>query len=150
MHIRICLLFVLSFIFGCSTRAPIATYQHAVSTEIDSDAASFEAVFNVSNTNNEPIELLLYEYSVSVDGSHVFTGLHEAKLTVPRWSVIESSIPIVVPASALEHSTGGWQLQGTLSYIESDAFADTLRKAGFSKPSTSVFARDTFDAVRAE
>ena len=78
MHIRICFLFTLSFIVGCSTRAPIATYQHAIAQELNSDAGSFDAIFKVSNTNNEPIELLLYEYSVSVDGAHVFSGLHEA------------------------------------------------------------------------
>ena len=150
MLIRICLLFILIFSIGCSTRAPIATYQHAVATELNSDAGSFEVVFNVSNTNNEPIELLLYEYSVSVDGTHVFAGLHQAKLTVPRWSGIKSSIPIVIPTSAIKSKQGEWSLSGTLSYIESDAFADTLMKAGFSKPSTSISARDTFDAVRAE
>ena len=150
MLTRICLVFVLSFSIGCSTRAPIAAYQHAVATELNSDARSFGAVFKVSNTNNEPIELLLYEYSVSVDGARVFTGLHEAKLTVPRWSAIESTIPIVIPTSAIKSKQGEWRLSGTLSYIESDAFADTLMKAGFSKPSTSISARDTFDAVRAE
>ncbi len=150
MHIRICFLFTLSFIVGCSTRAPIATYQHAIAQELNSDAGSFDAIFKVSNTNNEPIELLLYEYSVSVDGAHVFSGLHEAKLTVPRWSVIESSVPIVVPTSAMKTKQGVWRLSGTLSYIESDAFADTLRKAGFSKPTTSITAYDTFDAIRAE
>ncbi|MEE2819739.1 MAG: hypothetical protein VX615_03910 [Planctomycetota bacterium] len=150
MQLRICFLFAMSFIIGCSTRAPIATYQHAVASELNSDAASFDAVFTVSNTNNEPIELLLYEYSVSVDGAHVFTGLHEAKLTIPRWSFIESSSPVVVPARAIQTKQGVWRLSGTLSYIESDAFADTLMKAGFSKPSTPISARDTFDAVRSE
>ena len=150
MHLRICFLLTLGFIIGCTTRAPIATYQHAVVSKFNSDAVAFDAVFAVSNTNKEPIELLLYEYSVTVDGDHMFTGLYEAKLTIPRWSIIESSIPIVIPAGAITAKQEEWQVSGTLSYIESDAFADTLRKAGFSKPSISFSARDAFDAVRAD
>ncbi len=150
MLLRICILFAASVVVGCSTRAPITTYKHSLASSSSDEAIAIDAVFHVSNTNDEPIELLLYEYAVSVNGNRVFEGLHEAKLTVPRWSIIESQLPIVIPIEYFGSDITEWQLSGTLSYVESDAFADTLRKAGLSKPSTSIRARDTFGAIRAE
>ena len=137
------------FLCGCSLHAPIVNYTSAKITESTPEAIAVEVSFEIANTNNEPIELLVYEYEVIADGQHVYTGKQAALQTVPRWSIVQSSIPIVIRRDQI-YSTNifSWGLQGSLVYIEPDAFAQTLLDAGIFEPTTSLEASGAIEIPR--
>ena len=131
---------------GCGTsRPPIA--QYSSSTMIDSYplAVSFDASFELSNTNDEPMKLVQYTYTVSVDGNTVYQGFAEAEQTLPRGSTTSTSIPIVVPRTyIIGQGTIEWHLRGRLDYLSHGALAETLFDSKLWQPSISIAASDSF------
>ena len=142
LRVLVCL-FVLQ---GCGVRAPMATFKGATVTESTPDAIAIQAEFEISNTNDEPLELKLYEYTVFSGGHTLYRGVASAQQTVPRWATIHSSIPIVIRRDAIPfEGRVTWQLSGSLGYIPPTALAETLLKSGLSKPATSIRAHGAFD-----
>jgi hypothetical protein len=124
----------------------MAVFQGATVTESTPDAIALQADFEISNTNDEPLELKMYEYTVFAGGRTLYSGVASAQQTVPRWATVHSSIPIVIRRDAIPYDGRvSWQLSGTLGYIPPTALAETLLKSGFMKPSTSIHAHGVFD-----
>tara|TARA_B100001750_G_C15042267_1_gene367243 strand:- start:68 stop:511 length:444 start_codon:yes stop_codon:yes gene_type:complete len=135
-------LLIFIFFFSCSTRPPIATYIKSELVAVSADAVAFDVTFSFANTNNEPVELLAFDYSVFTNNRKVYTGLHEAQLTIPRQSEIQNAIPVVINRLVLtEDAFITWQLKGQVDYLAPDALAKTLRSAGLLQPSSSIFAQ---------
>lgn len=137
------------FLCGCSVHAPIVSFTSATITESTPQAIAMEVSFEIANTNDEPVELLMYEYEVTADGSHVYTGKAAALQTIPRFSTVQGLIPIVIRRDQIySPSTLSWGLQGSLVYIQNDAFAQTLLNAGIWKPTTPLEASGAIEIPR--
>jgi hypothetical protein len=128
---------------GCGVRAPLTVYTGSSVTQSTAEAVALNVHFEISNTNDEPIKLKIYEYTVTADGNAVYKGRASAEQTVPRWATVESTIPIVIRREFVS-SLGevDWKLSGRLSFIPPTAIAETLLKSGFWEPTTSVHASD--------
>lgn len=137
-------LFVLmGSVIGCGVRAPLTQFKESSVTQVTPDAVSLNATFDISNTNDEPLQLKYYKYAVTSNGRTVYRGLASAEQTVPRWSTVQSTIPIVIRSEYLKADQPvTWNLSGRLSYIPPTALAETLLQSGFWEPTTSVRASD--------
>lgn len=128
---------------GCGVRAPLTVYTGSSVMESTSEAVALNAHFEISNTNDEPLKLKFYEYTVTADGNTVYIGRASAEQTVPRWATVEGTIPIVIRREFISSvAQVDWKLSGRLSYIPPTAIAETLLKSGFWEPTTAVHASD--------
>ena len=137
------LVFMVSYfvVTGCGVRAPLTQYYETTIIQSTPEAIAMEVEFDVSNTNDEPLRLTTYQYTVSAGGSTVYRGKYSAQQTVPRWSTVRSTIPIVIRRDAIRGSQHvAWRLSGSLGYIPPTEFAETLLKSGLWNPTTVVRA----------
>ena len=126
---------------GCGVRKPVAQFQHASITQSTPEAFSLDVTFEVFNTNDEPLQLTMYTYVITAGGEVVYEGLASAEQSVPRWSSVVSSIPIVFRReSVVGKQQVAWNMEGTLGFIPPKAIAETLLDIGVWKPKTSVRA----------
>ena len=138
------------FIFqGCGVRSPIAQFNGAIVTQSTPEAIALTAQFEIANTNDEPLQLKLYNYTVTSNGRTVYRGKASAEQSVPRWSTTQSSIPIVIRRADMKGAgETAWHLTGSLSYIPPKAISETLLKIGIWEPSIQVRANGVIDPPR--
>lgn len=126
---------------GCGVRAPLAEFTGSTITNATPEAIEMEVEFEVANTNDLPIRLMMYSYTVTANGRTIFRGKNSAQFTVPRWSLARNSIPIVISRDAISDSENiAWELTGTLGYVPPSAFAEALRTSGLWETFASVNA----------
>jgi hypothetical protein len=131
----------LCLVLGCGVRAPITQFQQSTTVEVTPEAVELQVEFEISNTNDKPLKLTSYRYTVQSDGSNVYLGKAAAEQTVPRWSSVRGSIPVVIRVDDFPGDNQiFWQLSGSLGYIPPTALAETLMKSGLWHPSTPVYA----------
>jgi LEA14-like dessication related protein len=148
MRLLTLLLFTGICLFGCGVRAPLTQFTSSTITNTTSEAIEMDVEFEISNTNDLPIRLMMYNYAVTADGRTVFTGKSDAQLTVPRWSTTRSSIPVVIRKDVMtDLESVRWELSGSLSYVPPSAFADALRTSGLWETSTRVHAQGVFSTT---
>jgi hypothetical protein len=135
---------------GCGVRAPTVRFTGAEVTQSTTEAIALNAEFDISNTNDEPLRLDYYKYTVSAGNHTVYQGISVPNLTIPRWATISSSIPIVIRRDRLPAigEQVAWKLSGSLSYYPPSAIAETLMNLGIWKPKTTVHAREDLEVPR--
>jgi len=140
-------MFCLCALQACGVRAPIVRFAGAEVSQSTPEAIALQAEFEISNTNDEPLRLKYFEYTVSSDGHTVYRGRTSPGLTVARWATIQSHIPIVIRREKLPPvgSPVAWKLSGTLSYYPPSAIAETLMNLGVWQPKTSVRAHEELE-----
>jgi|TARA_B100001964_G_scaffold178750_1_gene197170 LEA14-like dessication related protein len=127
--------------FGCNVRKPVAQYNKMTVTQSTSEAIALAVEFEVFNTNDEPLKLMMYEYTVNVHGATCYRGLASAEQTVPRWSSTMQTIPVVIRRDVLDgQDVIAWSLHGSLGYIPTKEVSITLLEANIWKPTTTVRA----------
>jgi len=136
--------FLVSVLTGCGVRAPLTQYTDARVTQSTAVAIAFDANFEISNTNDEPLKLKFYDYTVAANGKTVYNGRASAEQTVPRWATVRGSVPVVIRRENLSGEEEVlWTLSGRLTYIPPTAIAETLLNTGIWEPSIHVQARDS-------
>ncbi len=128
---------------GCGPRPPVARFAASRVIEVLPEAVAFEVEFELSNTNDEPIELLEYTYTVHVGGQAVYSGRAGGGRTLPRWSAVRAAIPVVIRRDQLPG--GGvveWSLTGSLTYASPGALAETLLDSRIWRPAILIAASD--------
>lgn len=126
---------------GCGVRGPVTQFKGATVTQSTAEAIAMRVAFDVSNTNDEPLHLMMYEYTVTANGIMVYRGKASAEQTVPRWSTVQSHIPVVIRREyLLGQENAVWELSGSLGYVASDAIAETLFKTGLWKTTSQIRA----------
>ena len=142
MRLLTLLLFTGICFLGCGIRAPLTHFKSSTISNTTSKAIEMNVEFEISNTNDLPIRLMMYDYAVTANGKTVFRGKSSAQRTVPRWSTTSSSVPVVIRRDTIsnpEHIT--WELTGSLSYVPPSAFAEALRTSGLWETSTKITAQ---------
>jgi hypothetical protein len=136
------LLFTGICFFGCGVRAPLTQFTSSTITNTSSEAIEMNVEFEISNTNDLPIRLMMYEYTVTANGRTVYQGKSSAERTVPRWSTTSSSVPVVIRREAISNPGNvKWELTGSLGFVPPNAFAEALRTSGLWKTSTRITAQ---------
>lgn len=128
---------------GCaSTKPPAIAVIGASMAESTNEAAKVQIALRLQNPNNDPLELLEFDYSVEVNGREVYQGTRSAQMTLARLSTREIEIPAVIP-----YERTGWRtdamppaaqvnVHGTLRYLAPGTFAQTLFDIGVRRPRT--------------
>lgn len=133
-------------LLGCSIHAPIVRYQASSVTSSTPEAIGIELEFEIANTNNELIKLIEYQYDVFAHGQHLYSGKQMALQSIPRWSTMQGTIPVVIRRSDLNgQQILDWNMTGSLRYNERGAFAETLLNSGLWKPSSQVYAHGVLE-----
>ena len=141
MRLLAILAFVSIGIFGCGVRAPLTQFVGSTVSQSTAEAIAMNVEFEISNTNDIPLQLMMYDYSVTANGKTVFRGKNSAQQTVPRWSTTLSTIPVVIRKEDIANAeTVSWQLTGSLGYVPPDAFAEALLTSGLWETTTRISA----------
>ena len=136
---------LLSFIgicfFGCGVRPPLTQFIGSTTMQSTAEAIAMSVEFEISNTNDIPLQLMMYDYTVTVNGKIVHKGKNSAQQTVPRWSITRSFIPVVIRKDEVAApETVSWQLPGSLGYVPPSAFAETLLSSGIWETAVRIKA----------
>ena len=126
---------------GCTgTKHPEIAVTGATIDQTTEHAATIRLALRLENPNNEPLQLLEFDYRVSVDGRQAYRGKRSAEMTLARQSVRDVEIPAVIVAPA--DDAGGaatlaetaFQVHGTLRYLAPGAIEQTLFDTGVRRP----------------
>ncbi len=140
------LCFFVCSLTACGVRAPVSQFTKSKIMRSTPEAVVIEAEFEISNTNDEPLQLKNFNYTVTSGSQLLYKGLAAAQQTVPRWSSIQCRIPIVIRRNDFaSNSPVAWKLIGTLAYIPPTALSQTLLKSGWWKPTMRVQGHGAFD-----
>ena len=132
---------------GCGVRSPIVRFTGAEVIESTPEAIALNAEFDISNTNDNPLRLNFYEYTVSMGNHTVYRGKTAPNLTVPRWATVKSLIPIVIRRDRLPPigEQVSWKLSGSLGYYHPSAISETLMNLHIWKSKASVRASEELE-----
>ncbi len=130
----------LSPLGGCSGYLmPKVAVGDAVLTDQTDEAVRLEIPVDLQNPNTEPLELLRFSYSVSVNGSQVYSGKRSAEATLAAGGGKHMILPAIVPLERMGWSGGlpadaSWTLRGNLMYVTPGEIAEILLDTGVRKP----------------
>jgi hypothetical protein len=80
------------------------------------EATEVHLFLELTNPNQAPLELITWDYAVSVDGRTAYQGRWMPSLTLPPNVAIGTELPAVIPASFGDISKASWRVQGVVDY----------------------------------
>lgn len=126
--------------------APALAVNDVVVTGATSEALGLGIVMELRNTNREPLELDEFRYSVSIDGTKVYTGRHYGGATLGAGATRRVTIPAVVA-----YERAGWladvpastrySVSGQMRYTVPGQFSRLLAELGLRRPKASFSKR---------
>ncbi len=148
MRCHYLLLFVLLFLAVCQTtgcsgyRAPTIVVGDALLVERTNEGIRLDIPLDLTNPNDESLELLRFTYEASIDGRDVYDGKRAAEATLASGASKRVILPVVVrfdragfsPAEAPRDSA--WSIRGNLHYVTPGQIAEILLDTGVRKPQT--------------
>ncbi|MGE3107164.1 MAG: LEA type 2 family protein [Phycisphaerales bacterium] len=138
----------IGLIAGCSSyQAPSLQVLDARVIEQTPEGAVVQFTIQATNQNNNPLPLRDVEYSLSLGGEQVFTGIRSPEATIRQSGTQQFTLPAAVKASVLPPagSTTPYRLSGSLTYITPGAFAELLFDTGVRRPSTPLSGEGTLE-----
>jgi hypothetical protein len=91
------------------------------------------------NPNKQAVPLEDIAYSVSANGTSVFSGVRSAQRTIPPFGVMRFELPATVASDVASGvASGELTLASVVSYRKPGALADTLYGLDLVKPSREV------------
>jgi hypothetical protein len=139
-----CVLFTLPAwigLAGCmGYRPPSIAVGEAVLVEETAEALRLDVALDLANPNEEPLELLQFEYVFSIGGSSVFRAKQSAEATLSASGSKRLLLPAVVPLDRAPWPAGArpaeadWSIRGSLLYVTPGALAEALLDTGVRKP----------------
>lgn len=100
-----------------------------------------ELVFHVAaiNDDKDPLPLRKVTYSLSLDGSEVFSGVRSPETTLSRYETHEIDLPAIVPAS-YDTRTGSvpYRLSGSVTYLTPGKLAEILFESNVLVPKADL------------
>ncbi len=107
------------------------------------EGSSIHMKLELENPNDAPVELTMWDYSVSVNDQSVYSGQWVASLTVPPRERMLAELPAFVPASAGDVSGASWRVSGILSYRATGKLDKLLYQLGINRLSTFFEGKGT-------
>ncbi len=111
----------------------------ATVTESTDRAASIDIALALANPNDEPLPLIEFDYTVSLNGKRMYEGRQAALATLSKGAERTLTVPAVVFTSETDWRPGATAaaevaITGTLRYRTPGTFADLLFDIGVRKP----------------
>jgi hypothetical protein len=138
----------MSLLAGCSIyQNPEVRVGEASLTERSSEAIRIDIPVELSNPNQEPLDLLRFTYRFAVDGRTVFQGMRAGQATLSARGERRLVLPAIVRFDAVDWDAGsmpeslGWSVSGSLLYLTPGEIAETLLDLGVRKPTTGFRGR---------
>lgn len=138
---RLCgLVAVAAMQVGCSVKAPTFKVVDVAVTEESPEASVVTFVLEGENSGKEPLPLRDVNYSLSLDGKQVFSGMRHAETTLPAGGPPQRiALPVVVRAE----DSGGkplgqreYRFSGSVEYLTPGSLAEYFFDSGLRRPTT--------------
>ena len=120
---------------GCAANPSVRAVD-ARTVSKTAEGSSIHMKLVLENPNDAPVELTMWDYSVSVNDQSVYSGQWVASLTVPPKERMLAELPAFVPASAGDVSGASWRVSGILSYRATGKLDKLLYQLGINRLST--------------
>jgi len=156
VFLRSTLLSLCAFLGACSFgQAPRIEVVSATIDESSSDGASIDIGLKLSNANDEPIPLIEFDYTVSLDGMRVYDGRRAALATISKGSERTLTVPaVIIYENTAWRAGAGAQprvsIAGTLKYRTPGTVADLLFDFGVRKPKVRFSGEQTLTSSATE
>jgi hypothetical protein len=121
---------------GCALNRPEARATAASVVESKGDVARLSIELELSNTGKDEVELVEYDYTVTLADGARYGGKWAALRALPPGEPVRATIPAVVPAASAQ-AGGKWSVSGSLRYRDPRSVARILYEAGILKPEVS-------------
>jgi hypothetical protein len=97
------------------------------------EATEVHLFLELTNPNDAPLELITWNYGVSVDGRSAYEGRWMPSLTLPPHVAIGTELPAVIPASFGDISQAKWRVQGIVDYRATRQLDRLLYQLGITR-----------------
>jgi hypothetical protein len=118
---------------GCSLTRPEARATDMRISTVAGDVAQVEVLLELRNAGKDEIELVEYDYVVSLADGTRYGGRWAALRALPPGQTVQAVIPAVLPLQSLRDGKTAWSMSGTLRYRDPESFARILYEAGILK-----------------
>lgn len=122
---------------GCTLVRPEARATAMEVRRSSDSAAEVVLLVELRNPGKDEIELVQYDYTVSVADGSSYGGRWAALQALPPGQTVTAEIPALLPTSGLDRDASAWRASGTLSYRDPRSFARILYEAGILKSEIS-------------
>jgi hypothetical protein len=144
--IALCVLSLLSALTGCTGyRTPTIHLTDVAPIEVTDVATALRFSLDVTNPNDEPVELREVRYSLAVDRGRVFEGRRAVGTMLHGGATTRVELPAVVPDAVAGFEANArpadveYRLAGELIYVTPGELAEILLDTGVRRP-TARFA----------
>ncbi len=135
------ILALLPVLTGCTAyRAPEIRLTGVFPTEVTDEATALRFMLDVTNPNDEPIELREVRYSLAVNGERVFLGRRAVGTTLHGGATTRIELPAVVPDAVAGFLANArpdevdYRLAGEMIYVTPGELAEILLDTGVRRP----------------
>ena len=133
---------------GCSVTRPEARAVDARIVESSGSATKIEVALELLNTGKDEVELVEYDYVVTLPDGAAYGGKWAALRALPPGRTVAAAVPAVLPTASLAAAgTTPWRVSGTIRYRDPQSIARILYEAGILKTETSFSGSG--DGIRA-
>ncbi len=99
-----------------------------------------------TNDNPEPMQLQTAEYTLSIEGEEVFSGIRSPEASIRRFGTQRIELPAVIPFDrAIASGSPAYRIDGTFSYLEPGRLAEVLFDADVRVPKTTLAVSGVID-----
>jgi hypothetical protein len=133
---------------GCAVPRPQVSAREARVAETGDTTARVEIVLDLTNTGGTDVELVTYDYILSLSDGSSYGGRWAALRALPPRQTVQAAIPAVVPVASAREGVR-WTLRGTVSYRDPQSIARILYEAGILKTETEMDGSGTIGAKSA-
>lgn len=130
---------------GCAVQRPQVSAREARVAEAGDATARLEIVLDLTNAGDTDVELVTYDYILSLADGSSYDGRWAALRALPPRQTVQAVIPAVVPASSAREGIR-WTLRGTVSYRDPQSIARILYEAGILKTEADMDGSGTIAA----
>lgn len=133
---------------GCSVTRPearaidarIVESSGVQAADITKGVTKLEIALELRNTGKDEVELVDYDYVVTLPDGASYGGKWAALRALPPGQPIEATIPAILPTAsvaAARSSPSAWRVSGTIRYRDPQSIARILYESGILKTEVS-------------
>lgn len=117
---------------GCSVARPSAGVAGIREVDRQGDVARVQLMLELANEGSDEVQLLEYEYVVSLSDGSKYSGRWAALRALPPSRRISAEVPAVLPTAAVDGGAS-WTVRGVMRYRDPQSIARILYESGLLK-----------------
>lgn len=128
------------FLPACSSGSVAPRFQvvSARTAERTDEGVRLEVTVVGENPNDHELALGEAKYTITANGSQIYSGAASPEATLPRYGRVEMILPAAVPLAAFPAGADSISITGWIEYLPPGPFAELLYDAGLRRPTSSV------------